>query len=139
MVIAVFVVIATMMVTVIITMITMITMVTRMTIFISGLIISLCLPLRSATELQGVTCLDMSLTEIAKDIIDLHHGHNSYAFISDSRDHTVLHPLMPNPINYGTSLYLNIKELERDPGVPEILEKMKRSCWFIAIISIFSK
>ena len=92
----------------------------------TGLIISICLPVRHNDQLQGITCLDISLGEILKEVIHLHHGHYSYAFISDYKGQTVSHPLMPDALNYGAVIYLDISQIERDAGVEDIIDDMKR-------------
>lgn len=82
--------------------------------------------MRHNDQLQGITCLDISLGEILKEVIHLHHGHYSYAFISDYKGQTVSHPLMPDALNYGAVIYLDISQIERDAGVEDIIDDMKR-------------
>ena len=94
------------------------------------MIISVCLPVRHGGVLRGVTCLDMSLTEMTKNIAELHHGRNSYAFISDYNSKIILHPLMPSPLIYGFSSNINIRHLETDADVEGIIDKMKRFLLF---------
>ncbi len=110
---------------------------------IAGMVISICLPVRPRGKLTGVTCLDKSLTEMTESLVNLHHGRDSYGFISDYKGKTVIHPLMPDALKYGFVSNVNIEDLETDAGVKEVLEMMARClsayhcCCYLTVSVIF--
>ncbi len=92
-----------------------------------GTVVSVCLPVHyPPNTVRGVTCVDISMSELTADVTYFKHGQFSYAFIIDGRGRTMLHPLLPDP-EKDSPLYLDIHALERDENFQEVIHSMKRS------------
>ncbi|ELT90476.1 hypothetical protein CAPTEDRAFT_196421 [Capitella teleta] len=62
-----------------------------------GLISSVCLPFYYESKLQGVTCVDISMSDLLSDVAFFGRTDSSYAFIIDSVGRLLMHPLLPSP------------------------------------------
>ncbi len=91
----------------------------------------MCLPVRVVeggdTTLKGVTCVDVTLEELFKDVTYFQEGSLSYAFIMDSRTRLLVHPLLPRPLDVEDDpIFLYLSDLEQSTEVEEIVQDMIR-------------
>lgn len=79
-----------------------------------GVITSICKSVRKP-NLKGVTCIDVSLTDLLEDVEFFRAGLSSYAFLVDDTKRVIIHPLFPRPIDASSdTLYVPIDQLELD-------------------------
>ncbi len=94
--------------------------------------VSVCLPVYShkntTKEFEGVTCSDMSITEVAGEVAFFQHGEHSYAFLIDNTGRTLMHPLLPQPHEVSdTPVSLSVTALERNRSVRRhVIQSMMR-------------
>ncbi|XP_013418905.1 VWFA and cache domain-containing protein 1 [Lingula anatina] len=92
-----------------------------------GLVTSLCLPVFYADTLVGVTCSDVTLSDLLTDISTLREGEVSYAFVIDGAERTIFHPLLPKPYNVESDqIFININQLEKSTEFKEVVQSMAR-------------
>ncbi len=93
--------------------------------------VSICLPVYSypggSKTFEGVTCSDMSMSEVAADVEYFKEGAHSYAFLIDNTGRTLMHPLLPRPSEVNEApIYLGIGTLETYGPVKEVIHSMMR-------------
>lgn len=87
-----------------------------------GVITSLCKPVRAPT-LKGVTCIDISITDLLEDVEFFRAGLASYAFLVDDKNRVLIHPLIPRPVDVTDDpAYVPLKELEQSMTYSQINE-----------------
>ncbi|ELT90477.1 hypothetical protein CAPTEDRAFT_196422 [Capitella teleta] len=62
-----------------------------------GMITSVCLPFYYQSNLKGVTCVDISMSDLLSDVAFFGRTDSSYAFIIDSAGRMLMHPLLSSP------------------------------------------
>ena len=79
--------------------------------------------------MQGVSCTDVKLSELLKEVEYFEEGNSSYGFMIDNTGRALIHPLLPEPafveINEDPVL-VDITSLERTSGTADIIHSMKR-------------
>ncbi len=93
--------------------------------------VSICLPVYSypggSKTFEGVTCSDMSMSEVAANVEFFKEGAHSYAFLIDNTGRTLMHPLLPRPSEVNEApIYLGIRALELNAAVKEVSQSMMR-------------
>ena len=91
---------------------------------------SLCLPVHvtrnNSQVLQGVTCVDVTLDELFKDVTYFQQGRLSYAFILDRNARVFIHPLLPRPSDVEDDpILLYLPDIEQAREIPDLLQQMK--------------
>ncbi|XP_062512839.1 VWFA and cache domain-containing protein 1-like isoform X2 [Corticium candelabrum] len=82
-----------------------------------GLVTTVAVPVYSGSgsgrKLAGVIGVDVTVADLVEDITYFRRGEQSYAFVIDGKGVTLVHPLMPAPIDVAdTPKYINIQSLE---------------------------
>ncbi|XP_052072384.1 VWFA and cache domain-containing protein 1-like isoform X13 [Mytilus californianus] len=95
-----------------------------------GLITSMCKTVYGTLgSMQGVSCTDVKLSELLKEVEYFEEGNSSYGFMIDNTGRALIHPLLPEPafveINEDPVL-VDITSLERTSKTAEIINSMKR-------------
>ncbi|XP_052072380.1 VWFA and cache domain-containing protein 1-like isoform X9 [Mytilus californianus] len=95
-----------------------------------GLITSMCKTVYGTLgSMQGVSCTDVKLSELLKEVEYFEEGNSSYGFMIDNTGRALIHPLLPEPafveINEDPVL-VDITSLERTSGTVDIINSMKR-------------
>ncbi|XP_071178164.1 VWFA and cache domain-containing protein 1-like isoform X2 [Mytilus edulis] len=95
-----------------------------------GLITSMCKTVYGTSgNMQGVSCTDVKLSELLKEVEYFEEGNSSYGFMIDNTGRALIHPLLPEPafveINEDPVL-VDITSLERTSGTADIIHSMKR-------------
>lgn len=77
-----------------------------------GVITSICKSV-NVQKFVGVTCVDVSITDLLEDVEFFQTGQSSYAFLLDLKNRTIIHPLLPRPafITDDPS-YVNFDQIE---------------------------
>ena len=63
--------------------------------FVSGLVMSICVPVVMQGDLQGVTCVDVTMDTLFSEVQYYQQTTSSYAFLIDGYGRLLLHPLLP--------------------------------------------
>ncbi|CAC5416932.1 unnamed protein product [Mytilus coruscus] len=95
-----------------------------------GLITSMCKTVYGTLgSMQGVSCTDVKLSELLKEVEYFEEGNSSYGFMIDNTGRALIHPLLPEPdfveINEDPVL-VDITSLERTSKTADIINSMKR-------------
>ncbi|ELU16667.1 hypothetical protein CAPTEDRAFT_192407 [Capitella teleta] len=90
-----------------------------------GLISSVCMPFYYQSNLKGVTCVDISMSDLLSDVAFFGRTDSSYAFIIDSVGRLLMHPLLPSPQSITDDpIFLQVTSLETSPPVEQVLKSM---------------
>ncbi|ELU01004.1 hypothetical protein CAPTEDRAFT_222126 [Capitella teleta] len=90
-----------------------------------GLVTSVCLPFYYRSNLKGVTCVDISMSDLLSDVAFFGRTDSSYAFIIDSVGRLLMHPLLPSPQSITDDpIFLEVTALETSPSAKQVLESM---------------
>ena len=88
---------------------------------------SACLPVVYNAVTKGVTCIDVSISDLLSDVTYFQQGGLSYAFVVDSNGRTLMHPLLPAPSSLEHDpVFVHLTSLERDQEVADVLASMTR-------------
>lgn len=63
--------------------------------WIKGLVMSLCVPVAPNNILNGVTCVDVTLTSLFSEVQYFQQSPSSYTFLIDGYGRLLIHPLLP--------------------------------------------
>ncbi|VDI64280.1 Hypothetical predicted protein [Mytilus galloprovincialis] len=84
---------------------------------------------RYSGAMQGVSCTDVKISELFKEVEYFEERSSSYGFMIDNTGRALIHPLLPEPafveINEDPVL-VDITSLERTSGTANIINSMKR-------------
>ncbi|ELT90479.1 hypothetical protein CAPTEDRAFT_196424 [Capitella teleta] len=94
---------------------------------LGGLITSVCLPFYYKSNLKGVTCVDISMSDLLSDVAFFGRTDSSYAFIMDSVGRLLMHPLLPSPQSITDDpIFLQATSLETFPEAKDVVASMLR-------------
>ena len=92
-------------------------------VFFTGLIASICLPVRIQDVLKGVVCVDQSFGELLSELTFFQIGESSYSFMVDHTTRVLQHPYMENPTFVtNTPAFTYLDSLEVGNGVDSMIQ-----------------
>ena len=92
-----------------------------------GLVTSICLPFHSAGALQGVACVDASMSDLLADVTFFGRTSTAYAFITGPNGRLFTHPLLPTPSSLSEEPnYLQATAVETSPPARQVVASMRR-------------
>ena len=90
------------------------------------MVTSACLPVYSGM-LVGVTCVDITMSDLLSDVTYFNEGELSYAFIIDNKARLLMHPLLPQPYAVQEEpIYVDMLSLETFTGADAVVNSMLR-------------
>ena len=91
------------------------------------MVITVSLPVYDGTTFIGVAGVDISMADLMEDVAFLKEGSGSlsYAFVIDSMNHAMVHPLVPQPQDVTDDpVFVDISHLEYDTGTTDVIQSM---------------
>lgn len=84
-----------------------------------------CLPITIKGKVMGATCVDITLNDLLRNVINTRASRDVYAFIINKEGRCLIHPLLPKPNDVISSLLVHIDSLESGSDVKAITESMR--------------
>ena len=80
------------------------------------------MPIHVADVFRGVTCIDVTLSDLLGDVIYFSRNLESYAFVVDDQTRLITHPLLPRPSDvYDTPVSVRLLDLEVESAMEDIV------------------
>ena len=96
-------------------------------VFVTGVVISGCLPVYHKSQLKGVVCIDRTVSDLLSDVTYFNKGELNYAFVLDGEARVLTHPLLPRPQTIRDDpLFIRLTSLERSPQTLHVMTSMIR-------------
>ena len=91
-------------------------------------------------DLKGVVGLDMTLSDLLKEVTYFHEGDLSYIFVVDDKGRLLTHPLLPKPMAIEDDpIFLKMTTLETALKTSQVLRyirfKIKSGRVFLLVLS----
>ena len=96
-------------------------------IFVTGILVSGCLPVFHQSQLKGVACIDRTVSDLLSDVTYFNKGELNYAFVLDGEARVLTHPLLPRPQTIRDDpVFTRLTSLERSPHARDVMTSMIR-------------